>query len=397
MRSRRGRIFLFPLRISVLRTSLPLCTMIAKENVEKILLRLREVEHLLALPETSADQGTYRKLVREHANLRKLEERAAIYYRTLDTIENDRQMIADPNGDPELVELAQLELAESEAALPNAEKALSLALLPPDPDEHRNAMLEIRAGTGGDEAAIFAGDLFRMYSRYAEIKGWKIQILSSAPSELGGYKEISFLVQGDGAFYHLRYEGGGHRVQRVPETEAQGRIHTSAATVAAFPEAEPEDELVIRPEDLRIDTYRSGGAGGQHVNKTDSAVRITHLPTGVVVQSEEERSQHQNKEKCMSVLRSKILAAQRASEEAKLGAERKDMIGSGDRSERIRTYNFPQNRLTDHRINLTLYSLDRIMEGLLDELLDALVSRNEDLRLQTQLSKIAGDSDPSAE
>ena len=397
MRSRRGRIFLFPLRISVLRTSLPLCTMIAKENVEKILLRLREVEHLLALPETSADQGTYRKLVREHANLRKLEERAAIYYRTLDTIENDRQMIADPNGDPELVELAQLELAESEAALPNAEKALSLALLPPDPDEHRNAMLEIRAGTGGDEAAIFAGDLFRMYSRYAEIKGWKIQILSSAPSELGGYKEISFLVQGDGAFYHLRYEGGGHRVHRVPETEAQGRIHTSAATVAAFPEAEPEDELVIRPEDLRIDTYRSGGAGGQHVNKTDSAVRITHLPTGVVVQSEEERSQHQNKEKCMSVLRSKILAAQRASEEAKLGAERKDMIGSGDRSERIRTYNFPQNRLTDHRINLTLYSLDRIMEGLLDELLDALVSRNEDLRLQTQLSKIAGDSAPSAE
>ena len=397
MRSRRGRIFLFPLRISVLRTSLPLCTMIAKENVEKILLRLREVEHLLALPETSADQGTYRKLVREHANLRKLEERAAIYYRTLDTIENDRQMIADPNGDPELVELAQLELAESEAALPNAEKALSLALLPPDPDEHRNAMLEIRAGTGGDEAAIFAGDLFRMYSRYAEIKGWKIQILSSAPSELGGYKEISFLVQGDGAFYHLRYEGGGHRVQRVPETEAQGRIHTSAATVAAFPEAEPEDELVIRPEDLRIDTYRSGGAGGQHVNKTDSAVRITHLPTGVVVQSEEERSQHQNKEKCMSVLRSKILAEQRASEEAKLGAERKDMIGSGDRSERIRTYNFPQNRLTDHRINLTLYSLDRIMEGLLDELLDALVSRNEDLRLQTQLSKIAGDSAPSAE
>lgn len=397
MRSRRGRIFLFPLRIYVLRTSLPLCTMIAKENVEKILLRLREVEHLLALPETSADQGTYRELVREHANLRKLEERAAIYYRTLDTIENDRQMIADPNGDPELVELAQLELAESEAALPNAEKALSLALLPPDPDEHRNAMLEIRAGTGGDEAAIFAGDLFRMYSRYAEIKGWKIQILSSAPSELGGYKEISFLVQGDGAFYHLRYEGGGHRVQRVPETEAQGRIHTSAATVAAFPEAEPEDELVIRPEDLRIDTYRSGGAGGQHVNKTDSAVRITHLPTGVVVQSEEERSQHQNKEKCMSVLRSKILAAQRASEEAKLGAERKDMIGSGDRSERIRTYNFPQNRLTDHRINLTLYSLDRIMEGLLDELLDALVSRNEDLRLQTQLSKIAGDSAPSAE
>lgn len=369
--------------------------MIEKDNVERILLRLREVERLLSLPETSVDQSAYRALVREHAGLRKLRDRAEVYFKTIDTIESDRQLLADASTDPELKELASLELAEAEQALPAAEKALSLALLPPDPDEHRNAMLEIRAGTGGDEAAIFAGDLFRMYSRYAEMRGWKIQLVSSAPSELGGYKEIAFTVLGDGAYYRLRYEGGGHRVQRVPETEAQGRIHTSAATVAVFPEAEPEDELVIRPEDLRIDTYRSGGAGGQHVNKTDSAVRITHLPTGVVVQSEEERSQHQNKEKCMSVLRSKILAAQRAAEEAKLGAERKDMIGSGDRSERIRTYNFPQNRLTDHRINLTLYSLDRVMEGLMDELLDALVGRNEDLRLQSQLSKIADGSAPA--
>ena len=364
--------------------------MIEKANVEKILERLRVVEDLLAAPDTAADRKKYRDLVREHASLRKLQDRAGAYFRLMDTVESDRAMVADPATDAEMRELAEAELAESEEALPAAEKALSLALLPPDPDEHRNALLEIRAGTGGDEAALFAGDLFRMYSRYCETRGWKVQVLSNAPSELGGYKEISFRVEGDGAYYRLRYEGGGHRVQRVPETEAQGRIHTSAATVASFPEAEPEDELVIRNEDLRIDTYRSGGAGGQHVNKTDSAVRITHIPTGIVVQSDEERSQHQNKEKCMSVLRSKILAAQREAEEAKMGAERRMMVGSGDRSERIRTYNFPQNRLTDHRINLTLYSLDRIMEGLLDELLDALVARNEDLRLESQLSRLAG-------
>ena len=370
--------------------------MIEKANVEKILERLREVESLLAEPGTAADQKKYRGLVREHASLRKLQDRATAYYRLVDTVESDRAMAEDPATDEEMRELAKAELEEAEAALPAAEKALSLALLPPDPDEHRAAIFEIRAGTGGDEAALFAGDLFRMYSRYAEARGWKIELTDSAPSELGGYKEVSFIVRGDGAYYRLRHEGGGHRVQRVPETEAQGRIHTSAATVAVFPEAEEEDELVIRPEDLRIDTYRSGGAGGQHVNKTDSAVRITHLPTGVVVQSDEERSQHQNKEKCMSVLRSKLLAAQREAEESKLGAERKVMIGSGDRSERIRTYNFPQNRLTDHRINLTLYSLDRIMEGLMDELLDALVSRNEDLRLESQLSRLASGASSSS-
>ena len=370
--------------------------MIEKDKVENVLKRLAEVEGLLAEPGMAADQKKYRELMREHASLRRLQERAAAYYKLLDAIEADRPLAEDESGDPELREMAAAELAESEAALPAAEKALSLALLPPDPDEHRNALLEIRAGTGGDEAALFAGDLFRMYSRYAETRGWKVSLADSAPSELGGYKEISFSVEGDGAYRMLRHEGGGHRVQRVPETEAQGRIHTSAATVAVFPEAEPEDDLVIRPEDLRIDTYRSGGAGGQHVNKTDSAVRITHLPTGIVVQSDEERSQHQNKEKCMSVLRSKILAAQRDAEAAKMGAERKGMIGSGDRSERIRTYTFPQNRLTDHRINLTLYSLDRVMEGLMDELLDALAARSEDVRLEAQLSRIASGRDPAA-
>ena len=280
--------------------------MIEKENVEKILERLRVVEDLLAAPDTAADQKKYRDLVREHASLRKLQDRAAAYFRLLDTAEGDRAMVADPSTDAEMRELAQAELAEAEAALPAAEKSLSLALLPPDPDEHRNALLEIRAGTGGDEAALFAGDLFRMYSRYCEIRGWKVQVLSNAPSELGGYKEISFRVEGDGAYFRLRYEGGGHRVQRVPETEAQGRIHTSAATVAAFPEAEPEDELVIRNEDLRIDTYRSGGAGGQHVNKTDSAIRIRHVPTGIVVTCDAERSQFANRKKAMAILRAKV-------------------------------------------------------------------------------------------
>ena len=364
--------------------------MIEKEKVESILSRLRAVEALLADPQIASDQRKYREIVREHASLGRLQERATEYYSLLDRIEEDKAMAADPAADEDLRQMAEAELAEAEAALPAAEKALSIALLPPDPDEHRNAILEIRAGTGGDEAALVAGDLLRMYSRYADARGWKISTLDSAPSELGGFKEISVSVQGDGAYRALRHEGGGHRVQRVPETEAQGRIHTSAATVAVFPEAEPEDDLEIRPEDVRIDTYRSGGAGGQHVNKTDSAVRITHLPTGVVVQSDEERSQHQNKEKCMSVLRSKLLAAQREAEAAKIGAARRGMIGSGDRSERIRTYNFPQNRLTDHRINLTLYSLDRVMEGAMDELLDALAARSEDVRLEAELSKLGG-------
>ena len=328
--------------------------MVDKAQVENVLGRLPSVEAELGDPDVLKDRRRYLATLADYRFLKKL----------------DYAYVAWQLGEA-------------------TERELSAALLPPDPLEDRNAVMEIRAGTGGEEAALFAGDLFRMYSRYAEARGWKIELTDSAPSELGGYKEVSFIVRGDGAYYRLRHEGGGHRVQRVPETEAQGRIHTSAATVAVFPEAEEEDELVIRPEDLRIDTYRSGGAGGQHVNKTDSAVRITHLPTGVVVQSDEERSQHQNKEKCMSVLRSKLLAAQREAEEAKMGAERKMMVGSGDRSERIRTYNFPQNRLTDHRINLTLYSLDRIMEGLMDELLDALVSRNEDLRLESQLSRLA--------
>ena len=362
--------------------------MIEKSQVEKILIKLHDVERSLSDPSIAADQKTYRRLVQEHSSLKKLEERASAYFKLLDALEESRRIIADPGSDQEFRELAEFELSEAEAAFPKAENALSLALLPPDPDERRNAMLEIRAGTGGDEAAIFAGDLYRMYCRYAESRGWKTTPLDASQSELGGYKEIVFTIEGESAYATLRYEGGGHRVQRVPETESQGRIHTSAATVAVFPEADEEDELVIDNQDLRIDFYR---AGGQHVNKTDSAVRITHLPTGIVVQSQDERSQHQNKEKAFAALRSRLLALYRSQEEARMGSARKIMIGSGDRSERIRTYNFPQNRLTDHRINLTLYSLDRIMEGAMDELLDALSASNTELRLTAELGKVAGE------
>ena len=362
-----------------------------KEQVEKILARLGEVEKTLSDPAVASNPKRFKEFALEHSFLKKLESRAAAYFHLVEAADGAREILNDSDADAEFKELARAELDEAEAALPAAEKALATALLPPDPDSRRNAMLEIRAGTGGDEAAIFAGDLYRMYARYAESKSWKVSPIDAAQSEMGGYKEIIFSVEGDGAYAALRYEGGGHRVQRVPETESQGRIHTSAATVAVFPEADESDELEIDPKDLRIDTYRAGGAGGQHVNKTDSAVRITHLPTGFVVASQEERSQQQNKAKCMAVLRSKMLEAAREKEEAKMGNARRVMIGSGDRSERVRTYNFPQNRLTDHRINLTLYSLDRVMEGLLDELMSALAESNEEMRLKTELGKAAGE------
>ncbi len=366
--------------------------MIEKEQVGNILLRLREVEKELSDPAAASDQKKYRALVREHSSLRKLEQKAGEYFRLVDAADEARAVMEDESADEEFRALAAEELEACTGRIPAAERALSIALLPPDPDERRDAMLEIRAGTGGDEAAIFAGDLFRMYSRFAESRGWKVTPVDASPNELGGYKEIVFAVEGEGSYAALRYEGGGHRVQRVPETESQGRIHTSAATVAVFPQADEDDSLVIDPQDLRIDYFRSGGAGGQHVNKTDSAVRITHIPTGIVVQSQDERSQHQNKEKCMAALRTRLLDLNRTREEQRVGAVRRIMIGSGDRSERIRTYNFPQNRLTDHRINLTLYSLDRIMEGMMDELIAALADSNAELRLAAELGRVASGS-----
>jgi len=359
--------------------------MIEKEHIDRLLARIPEIETALSDPATAANQETYRRLVREHAFLKKIERCAAQYFRALDTLQGHREIIASDAAEPELQELARAEIDELDAAAAAAGKALMLALLPPDPDEGRNAIVEIRAGTGGDEATLFAGDLLRMYSRYAENTGWKLNLIDVSSNELGGYKEAVFSVIGDGAYGRLRYESGGHRVQRVPVTESQGRIHTSAATVAVFPEAEPEDRIDIAPDEIRVDIFRSSGPGGQSVNTTDSAVRITHLPTGIVVQCQDEKSQHRNKEKAMGVLQARILDRRRREEQEKKGNARRTLIGSGDRSERVRTYNFPQNRLTDHRINLTLYSLDRIMEGDIAELLDALREHDVELRLQEEV------------
>ena len=287
-------------------------------------------------------------------------------------IREHQELIAQDSTDPELKALAKEELEKAEKARPEAERILLIELQPPNPNDERNAIMEIRAGTGGDEAALFAGDLARMYMRYAENNGWKTELIDASPSEAGGYKEIVFSIQGENVFRAMQFEGGTHRVQRVPVTEGSGRIHTSTATVAVLPEAEDVDELEIKPEDLRVDVYRASGAGGQHVNKTDSAVRITHLPTGLVVASQEERSQHKNRAKVMRVLRSHLLELKRREAEDQAGESRRSQIGSGDRSERIRTYNFPQNRLTDHRIHFTSHNLEKVMEGELSALLLAL-------------------------
>ena len=325
--------------------------MLDEKQIEAKLGRLATVEAELGDPSVLADRKRYREVLAEYSALKKLDYVWTAY---------------------------QLEEA--------SEKDVSAALLPPDPLEGRNAVMEIRAGTGGEEAALFAGDLFRMYSRYAEARGWKISVMNANATSLEGYKEVVFTVVGEGAYGRLRFESGGHRVQRVPVTEAQGRIHTSAATVVVFPEADEEDELEIPEKDIRIDLFCAGGAGGQHVNKTESAVRMTHLPTGLVAVCQDERSQQRNREKCFATLKARILDFRRREEEAKLGADRLTLRGSGDRSERIRTYNFPQNRMTDHRINLTLYSLDRIIDGELDPLIDPLISHDLDERLSRALS-----------
>jgi len=341
-------------------------------QIERILARLGEVEAALAAPGAAARQGPYQALVREHARLKELKERAAAYFKLQRAGADNRALAAAPESEPELRALAQAELAQLEPALAAAEQALLAALLPPGTDDSRNTIVEIRAGTGGEEAALFAGDLYRMYLRYAERRGWQTGLLAASPSEQGGFKEVVFSVAGRDVYRMLKYESGGHRVQRIPATEAAGRIHTSAATVAVLPEAEEIDEIEIQPEDLRVDLYRASGPGGQKVNKTESAVRLTHLPSGLVVACQDERSQQRNREKALRVLKARLLAQARSAEQAKVASARKLQIGSGDRSERIRTYNFPQNRLTDHRIDLTLYRLDRILEGELDDVVAAL-------------------------
>lgn len=358
--------------------------MIPKEQIQRVLDRLVDCESALADPAVIGDAKLYREKIREHASLKKLESSARNYFKLVEDLEGNR-ILADDESDHEMAEMARAEIVMLEEALPAAEKAVLVALLPSDPVESRNAIFEVRAGTGGDEAALFAADLFRMYSRYCEANGLKIVVNDASETELGGYKEIIFTVQGDGAYGLFRFESGGHRVQRIPETEAQGRVHTSAATVIVFPEAEADDDIELPDSELRIDIFCAGGHGGQGVNTTYSAVRITHLPTGLVAQCQDERSQHRNKEKAMGVLKARILDMRRQQEEAELGQNRLTLRGSGDRSQRIRTYNFPQNRLTDHRVNLTLYSLDRVMQGDMGELLDTLHSFDADQRLQRQL------------
>ena len=337
------------------------------EKIEELEQRYRELEALLSDPAVIANQPEFRKLSREHADLSELVEAYRLYKKVVSDIEGNRELLADPD----MKEMAEEELGGLEEEKERLEAEIKFLLLPKDPNDSKSVILEVRAGTGGDESALFAGDLFRMYSRFAEANRWRVEIISASESERGGYKEIVASVEGEGVYAKLKYESGTHRVQRVPETEAQGRIHTSACTVAIMPEAEDID-IDINPADLKIDVYRSSGAGGQHVNTTDSAVRITHLPTGVVVACQEERSQIKNRAKAMKVLKSRILDSMVTEQNARLAADRKQQVGSGDRSERIRTYNFPQGRLTDHRIGLTLYRLEAIMEGDMGEVADAL-------------------------
>ena len=358
--------------------------MIDPSYIENLLTRIPALEAELSDPATAANHNRFRKVMQEHARLKRIEKKARRLLSLQTRLSENREMAAD-TSEPELAEMAAAELEEIESELPKVEKDLNISLLPPDPDDGRNAVMEIRAGTGGDEAALFAGDLFRMYNRYADDAGWKLSVVDASASEVGGFKEVVFTVEGTGAYGILRYESGTHRVQRVPSTESAGRIHTSAATVAVFPEVEADDDIEIPPEDIRVDVYRASGPGGQCVNTTDSAVRITHLPSGVVAQSQDQKSQHRNREKAMGVLKARVLDQKRRDEAEKQGASRRSQIGSGDRSGRVRTYNFPQNRLTDHRIGLTLYSLDRVMEGDLSEVVTPLREHDLEARMKEEL------------
>jgi peptide chain release factor 1 len=335
--------------------------------------RLEELDALLSQPEIAGDMETYRKLTREHADLSPV----VALYRQYRQLEADQHSARELLADPDMRELAEADLAENSARIVQLEAELQAALLPKDPNDERNIFLEIRSGTGGDESALFAGALLRMYVRYAERQGWKVEVVSESPGEVGGYREVIIRIVGHGAYSRLKFESGGHRVQRVPETESQGRIHTSACTVAVMPEADEVGEIDINPADLRIDTYRASGAGGQHINKTDSAVRITHLPTGLVVECQDDRSQHRNRAQAMSVLAARLKDRETQAQHAAEASARKSLIGTGDRSDRIRTYNFPQGRITDHRINLTLHKIDAMMDGDLTELLDALAAEHQ--------------------
>ncbi|HLS51018.1 MAG TPA: peptide chain release factor 1 [Burkholderiaceae bacterium] len=344
-----------------------------RSRLEQLSHRLAEIDAMLAEPEIATDMDRFRQLSRERSEIDPV---VGVFHQYTEAEQAMREA-QELMSDPEMKALAEDEYQENRQAIEKLEDELQILLLPRDPDDKRNVFLEIRAGTGGDESALFAGDLLRMYTRYAENRGWRVELMSESPSELGGYKEVIAFIEGADVYGRLKFESGAHRVQRVPETETQGRVHTSACTVAVLPEADEATDIIINPADLRIDTFRASGAGGQHVNKTDSAVRITHLPTGTVVECQDDRSQHRNRDKAMQVLAARLRDQQQQELQAQEAQERKSLIGTGDRSERIRTYNYPQGRVTDHRINLTLYKLQAIMEGELDELTDTLLAEHQ--------------------
>ena len=349
------------------------------QKLDEVEKRYDEITKKISDPEVIAQQSQWQTFMKEHAEIEPVVLKYREYKKAKQAIEDAKEMLKDP----EMKELAEIEIEENKEKLPKLEEEIKILLIPKDPNDDKNVIVEIRGAAGGDEANIFAGDLFRMYTRYAEQKGWKIQVLDSNESEMGGFASISFMIKGEGVYSRLKFESGAHRVQRVPKTEASGRIHTSTATVLVMPETQ-EVEVNINPNDLQIDTYRSSGAGGQNVNKTESAVRITHIPTGIVVACQVERSQLQNREIAMNLLRARVYAAAQAEQNEKIDSERRLKVGTGERSEKIRTYNYPQNRVTDHRIGFTIQKLDRVMEGDLEEILDALINADQQDKLASE-------------
>lgn len=357
------------------------------EKLSFIEEQYEELSKKISDPDVIADQETWRKLMKEHSDLTPIVEKYREYKANQETIEDAKVMMDDPETDRDFKEMLVEESKQAKENIAVIEEELKILLLPKDPNDDKNVMVEIRGGAGGDEAALFAGDLFRMYSMYADTKRWKTEVLNLSEIGIGGVKEVTFMIEGEGAYSRLKFESGVHRVQRVPETESSGRIHTSTVTVAVLPEVD-EVEVEINPDDLQIDTYRSSGAGGQHVNKTESAIRITHLPTGLVVACQDERSQHKNREAAMKMLRSRLYDRMEQERNASIAADRKSQVGTGDRSERIRTYNFPQGRVTDHRIGLTLYKLEQVMNGDLDEIIDALITTDQSEKLKAQADNL---------
>ena len=361
------------------------------ENLSVFENRYEELNMKLYDPAVAADRNLYRDLMKEHKEIEPIVEKYRALKKAEASLEDAEAILNDSEADKELRQMASDEMSAAKSDIESISEELKILLLPRDPNDDRSVIVEIRGGAGGDEAALFANSLYRMYSMYAESQGWKIEVLNANPTELGGYKEISFSINGDGAYSKFKFESGVHRVQRVPETETQGRIHTSTVTVAVLPEGD-DVEVEINPKDLQIDTYRSGGAGGQHVNKTESAIRITHLPTGTVVECQDERSQYKNKDKAMKILRSRIYEKMQREQEEKIASERKLQVGAGDRAERIRTYNYPQGRVTDHRIGLTLYKLEQILNGDLTELFDALNTFDQAEKLKESSGSTGGEN-----